>query len=71
MSFSPLPLHLISLYPDTVRPVNLNAHLDIRNVYKLLTGKPQRKRSQFLEKQGMRLWSGFNWLRVGSSGWSL
>jgi len=53
---------------------------EVRNVYKVLVGKPEMKRllgssgidgriilKYILEKQGVRSWTGFVWLRIGTS----
>jgi hypothetical protein len=47
----------------------------IRMVYKLLVGKLEGKRplerviiKWILKRMSLRMWTGFNWLKVGSSG---
>jgi hypothetical protein len=56
---------------------------DIINAYEIVFAKPEAKRPSgrqtyaqiilkcILRKQGMRIWTGFIWLRTGSSGWLL
>jgi len=50
---------------------------EMRNVYNILIGKPEGKRilgrtrrrwETFLEKYGGKLWTGFIWLRMETSG---
>jgi hypothetical protein len=37
----------------------------MRNMYKMLVGKPVK---QILEKQGVKVWTGFIWLRIQPTG---
>jgi hypothetical protein len=52
---------------------------EIRNSYNILVGKPERKRAlgrnvkillecTILWKQGGKVWTGYSWLRIGTSG---
>jgi hypothetical protein len=57
-----------------------NTHVKIRNVYTVLIGKPEGMRplgrprhiwedniKMNIKKWGVRLWTGFVWLRIGTS----
>jgi hypothetical protein len=55
-----------------------STHGEMRNSYKLLVGKSDGKRplgrngrgwevKYIFKKEGMRLWTGFKWFRVGNS----
>jgi hypothetical protein len=60
---------------------NVTSVADMRNAYRFLIGKPERRRplgrtdlhgrkilKQILKKQGKSVWAGLFWLRIGSSG---
>jgi len=54
----------------------------MRNEHKILDGKPERRHfgdlvadgiilKWILQKQDIKVWTGFIWLRIGTSGWLL
>jgi hypothetical protein len=53
---------------------NLVRRGEIKIAYKMLVGKPYRRREgnrMNLKKQGVKLWTGFKWLLIGTSLWFL